>query len=56
MDAGDPQVRVELERRLSAIEHDEAGDVAHGALPAGDLWALAAIVVVALLVGALVAL
>jgi hypothetical protein len=48
MDATDPQVRQELERRLAVIDTDEIADEAHAPLPRVDLWALALIVAVSL--------
>ncbi|MBF8192575.1 hypothetical protein ITP53_44225 [Nonomuraea sp. K274] len=51
MDVQDPAVRAELERRLRALEEDEAGDAAHAPLPAVDLWLLAALVAALTLIG-----
>ncbi|MFI7610506.1 hypothetical protein ACIBP6_04625 [Nonomuraea terrae] len=51
MDVQDPAVRAELERRLRALEEDEAGDPAHAPLSPTELWVFAAVVVVLTLIG-----
>jgi hypothetical protein len=51
MDVRDPALRAELERRLDILEREEAGDAAHAALGAGDLWAMGLLVAVLVAVG-----
>ncbi|MCG5219413.1 hypothetical protein [Streptosporangium sp. KLBMP 9127] len=51
MDVHDPALRVELDRRLEALERDEDSDPAHDPLPRADLWALLAIVAALTLLG-----
>lgn len=51
MDTRDPALRQEIERRLRAVEVDEAVDTAHAPLARADLGLLGLIVAVATVVG-----
>jgi hypothetical protein len=55
MDVRDPALRAELERRLGVLEREEAGDAAHAALGARDLWAMALLVAALVAVGWVIA-
>ncbi|HEX2317322.1 MAG TPA: hypothetical protein VHJ17_26485 [Thermomonospora sp.] len=55
MDVRDPALRAELDRRLGVLEREEAGDAAHAALGARDLWAMALLVAALVVVGWVIA-
>lgn len=54
MDAQDPAIQAEINRRVTAIQQDERGDVSHEPLSKGDLWGSLIVVVVMTIIGLVV--